>query len=64
MRKKIRTIQTKVGRKIQKKTVIVVEEPALFHQTLPSTKKASPTLGKKTSVNTDTTRNTKQNEYA
>ena len=43
------------GRKkaTKKETAIVVEEPALLHQTLPTKKKASPTLVKKTSVITD-----------
>ena len=40
-----------------------MEEPALLHHTLPSTKKASPTLVKKTSVITDSKRNKKQKEY-
>ena len=39
-----------------------MEEPALLHQTLPSKKKASPTLVKKTSVIIDSKKDKKQNE--
>ena len=41
----------------------VVEEPALLHHTLSSTKKASPALVEKTSAITDSTQNKNQNEY-
>ena len=53
------------GRKKHTKNVTkkVVEEPALLHHTIPSTKKASPKLVEKTSAITDSTRNKNQNEY-
>lgn len=53
------------GRKqhTKKETATVVEEPALLHHTLPSTKKASTKLVEKTSAITDSTRNKNQNEY-
>jgi hypothetical protein len=57
-------VNSNKGRKKPTKEVTgtVVEEPGSLH-TLPSTKKASPTLVKKTSVITDSTRHKKQNEY-
>ena len=40
-----------------------MEEPALLHQTLPTKKKAFPTLVKKTIVSTDSKKDKKQNKY-
>jgi hypothetical protein len=40
-----------------------VEEPALLHHRLPSTKKVPPKLVEKTSAITDSTQNKNQNEY-
>ena len=58
-------VNSNKGRKkhTKKKTATVVEEPALLHHTLPSTKKATPKLVEKTSAITDSTQHTNQNEY-